>query len=282
MSASLRNTILLILMACTTFSCRTRKKTSQSPDGYNLNAISRQKLPLELDEISGLAYYAKDSSVFAINDEKGWIYKLKKGRPIQRWKFSKGADFEDLVLKDSVFYVLQSNGDINRLTFADDGAVQVQLFHFNAAEPGQNEFEILYFDSSKNKLILICKDCESDKKRSLTTFTFDPATGAYSDSSFSIDVKKIATAMGEEKLKFKPSAAAINPRDGLLYIVSAINEMIVTTDLNGNFKSAYRIDGGVFKQPEGIAFTPSGGMMISNEAADVGVADILYFPYHKK
>ncbi len=88
--------------------------------------------------------------------------------------------------------------------------------------------------------------------------------------------------MGEEKIKFKPSAASINPKDSLLYIISAINKLMVITDVNGKFKNVYRIDESIFKQPEGMTFTPLGGMIISNEAADVGVADILYFPYNKK
>ena len=44
----------------------------------------------------------------------------------------------------------------------------------------------------------------------------------------------------------------------------------------------FKIDESIFKQPEGITFTPSGGMIVSNEAADTGVADILYFAYNKK
>jgi hypothetical protein len=67
-----------------------------------------------------------------------------------------------------------------------------------------------------------------------------------------------------------------------LYIISAINKVLVVTDVNGRFKNAVKIDEGMFKQPEGITFTPQGGMFISNEAADVGVADILYFAYNKK
>ena len=240
------------------------------------------KLPLELDEISGVAYYAGDSSLFAVNDEKGWLYKLKKGKQIQRWYFSKGADFEDVVLLDRIFYVLQSNGNIIRLSFASQNMVAVQQYYFDQQGGGQNEFEILYYDPGKRKLVLICKDCESDKKKSLTTFFFDPYIGKYSDSGFSINVKDIAKAIGEEKMKFKPSAASINPQNGLLYIVSAINKLLVITDTNGNFKNAYRIDAGLFKQPEGITFTPSGGMIISNEAADMGVADILFFSYQKK
>jgi hypothetical protein len=95
-----------------------QKRSSPAPNGYNLRTAYETKLPLELDEISGVAFYAGDSSVFAINDEKGWLYKLKKGQPIKRWKFSGGADFEDVVLLDSLFYVLQSNGNILRLSFA--------------------------------------------------------------------------------------------------------------------------------------------------------------------
>jgi len=56
----------------------------------------------------------------------------------------------------------------------------------------------------------------------------------------------------------------------------------VVTDVNGKFKNVYKIDESIFKQPEGLTFTPSGGMIISNEAANIGLADILYFPYNKR
>ncbi|HRO69795.1 MAG TPA: hypothetical protein PK951_05425 [Chitinophagaceae bacterium] len=129
---------------------------------------------------------------------------------------------------------------------------------------------------------MICKDCDADKKHSLSTFAFDPTTGKYETSPFKVDVTQIAKSLGEEKMKFKPSAASINPKDGMLYIISSINKVLVVTDVNGKLKKAYRIDPAIFKQPEGITFAPSGGMIISNEAADVGVADILFFTYHKR
>jgi len=284
MKSDTKNRIFFFLLFIVSLHCHNDKKSSVvvNPDGYNLKATVQIKLPLELDEISGVAYYPKDSSIFAINDEKGWLYKIKRGREIQRWKFSQGADFEDLVLLDSTFYVLQSNGNIMRLTFGAQNAVEVQQYYFSQSGESKNEFEILYYDEGKKKLILICKDCETDKKKALTTFSFDPVVGSYSDSSFSINVTEIAASVGEQKLRFKPSAASINPKNGLLYIISAINKLLVVTDVNGTFKNAYKIDEGTFKQPEGMAFTPAGGMIISNEAADVGVADILYFSYNKK
>src|SRR5690349_18962842 len=231
MTACLRNTILLLFPVLALSYCTAKKKTYQSPEGYDMGQAAQIKLPLELDEISGVTYYPPDSSLFAINDEKGWLYKLKRGQEIKRWKFSNGADFEDVVLVDSIFYVLQSNGNIMRLSFGNQNTVAVQQYYFPQTGEAENEFEILYFDSTKQKFILICKDCETDKKRTLTTFSFDPFAGKYSDSSFTINVQEIANAMGEEKMKFKPSAAAINPKNGLLYIVSAINKLLVVTDV---------------------------------------------------
>lgn len=254
--------------------------TLQNPDGYDMKKAVQLKLPLELDEISGIAYYPVDSSVFAINDEKGWLYKISNGRGIRHWSFSKGADFEDLVLRDSIFYVLQSNGNIFRLSFNGAQSIGVQQYVFDRGS-GKDEFEILYWDSTRQKLIMMCKDCDADKKKSLTTFSFDPSTGKYEDSPFQVDVQKIAASLGEKKMKFKPSAAAINPKNGLLYIISSINKLLVVNDANGNLIKAYRIDPAIFKQPEGITFAPSGGMIISNEAADVGVADLLFFSYLK-
>ncbi len=283
MNGFLKNIFYLAMPLWVAAGCNngTPKQKLASPEGYNLRSAIQTKLPLELDEISGVAYYPADSSLFAINDEKGWLYKIKKGQPMRRWKFSTGADFEDVVLLDSVFYVLQSNGNILRLSFAVQNTVAVQQFRFPQGAT-KSEFEILYYDPRREKFILMCKDCEADTKKSLTTFSFDPYTGLYSDSSYTVDVKEIAKSMGEEKIKFKPSAASINPKDSLLYIVSAINKVMVVTDANGKFRNVYRIDESIFKQPEGITFTPGGGMIISNEAADVGVADILYFPCNKK
>jgi hypothetical protein len=263
------------LAACDTFK---GKKALPGPKGYDINKPIQIKLPLELDEISGVVYYAKDTSVMAINDEVGWLYKIPLNRPwsIQKWKFSDGADFEDLVLLDSVFYVLVSTGDIIAFKFITADSLYHQVYKFPLG--GGNEFEILYYDDYFKKLILICKDCESDKKKFLSTYAFDPFTHQFTSEAFTIDVKHIAELLKEEKMKFKPSAAAINPVTGELYIISAVNKLIVVADRKGMAKEVYRVHKGLFKQPEGLSFSTNGTLIISNEAADIGVADILVFP----
>jgi len=252
----------------------------KSPPGYDLTKPFLLKLPVELDEISGVAFYARDSSVFAIGDEFGWLYKipLTAGKPIRKWKFSSEGDYEDIVMVDKVFYVLQSNGNITAFTFDEHNQVLAQQQQFPSKG---NEFEILYYDPHKFKLILLCKDCETDKKKALTAYWFDLLHKRFDDSS-SINVTAIANMIGEKKIKFKPSAAAINPVTDELYILSSVNKLLVITDRNGNPKQAFPIDGSLFKQPEGITFTPEGDMIISNEAADRGVANLLFFKYNKK
>jgi hypothetical protein len=253
----------------------------ESPEGYDFSKPWLLKLPIELDEISGIVYYPKDTSVFAINDEFGWLYKIHLAgtHDIRKWKFSDAGDYEDLVMIDSIFYALGSNGNIESFTFGDSNKVYVHDAQFPTKG---NEFEILYYDSVSRKLSLICKDCDVDKKKSLTRYFFDPVTKSYPDSTTSIDVNKIAIMLGEKNLKFKPSAAAINPVTGELFIVSAVNDLLVIADQHGIPKISYHIDGKLFKQPEGIAFTPEGDLLISNEAADKGVANILLFKYNKK
>jgi uncharacterized protein YjiK len=252
----------------------------KSPDGYDLNKPFLIKLPVELDEISGVAFYAKDTSVFAVGDEFGWLYKipLTGSRPIRKWKFSTEGDYEDLVMVDKVFYVLQSNGNITAFRFDDHNKILRQEEDFPSSG---NEFEILYYDPHLFKLTMICKDCESDKKKALTAFYFNLLNKRFDDSS-SINVTAIANMIGEKKIKFKPSAAAINPVTDELYILSSINKLLVITDRQGNPKQAFPINEGLFKQPEGITFTPAGDMIISNESAKSGVANLLFFKYNKK
>lgn len=252
----------------------------ESPTGYNLNQPSVLKLPSSLDEISGIVYYPKDKSVLAINDEVGWLYKiyLKEDPDIQKWKYSNGADFEDLVLVDSVFYVLESNGNIIRFKFIRPDSVDRKEFIFPAT--ARSEFEILYHYPQKKQLIMLCKDCEVDDKNSLTAFAFNLDSLAYASApAYVMDIRKIEDLLDEKKLKFKPSAAAIHPLTNELYIISSINKVLVVADLKGIPKKVYKINPKLYKQPEGLTFTSKGDLIISNESADIGAANILFFKY---
>jgi uncharacterized protein YjiK len=267
---------LLILFG--TQSCESQKsKTLATPSQYDLNNPMEFKLPQALNEISGLAYYPKDSSVFAIIDEDGLLFKifLNGSGTIKKWKFDKKHDFEDIVLHDSTFYVLISNGDIETLKF-DGGSIISNKSKLEDASKKTNEFESLYYDDSLG-VVMMCKDCEDDKKKTITAWGYSPDSMAYNSDLFSIEAEQIAKKLKEKKLHFKPSAAAINPITNELYILSSVNKLLVIADRRGMVKEVYPLNPVIYKQAEGMTFTPWGDLLISNEAGESGNANILIF-----
>ena len=238
---------------------------------YDLDNPSILKLNDALLEISGISFYPKDSSVFAISDENGYIFKihLNKNFVTEKWKFDKKRDYEDLFYKDSTFYVLESNGNIHTLNFSPQGdTIYTRKSIFPAIGKNKNDFESLYYDEERKCFIMLCKDCEGDKKNALTAWSYNPENGIYTPTSFKLNVDLIAKQIGVEKLKFKPSAATINPVTHEVWILSAINQLLVVADSNGVYKEAFTLNPAIFTQPEGISFTPSGDLIISNEAGD--------------
>jgi len=269
--------VLLVLFAA----CRNNSDLPSPPE-YNLDRPTTIKLPAYLDEISGIAYYPKDKNVFAICDDKSWLYKvfLSGGMNIEKWKIGDKGDFEDIVLADSTFYVLQSKGRILSLQFFSPDSVTVK--EYELPMQGKNEFEILYIDKEKNRLIMLCKDCEADDNNALSAWAFDLGTLTFSPGPvYVIDVRRIEDLMQEKKVKFKPSAAAIHPVTGQLFIISSINKVLVIADKNGVPEKVYKINPDLYKQPEGLTFSPEGHLIISNESANSGAANILVFKYNK-
>ena len=256
--------------------------TFPSPPGYNLNKPIVSKLPPMLDEISGILYYPKDKSVFAIHDERGWLYKIHTGktRKIEKWKYATGADFEDIVLIDSMFFAIKSNGSMVAFSFKSPDSPIVKSFKLPPND--KREFETLYYDSVRKELLMVCKDCESDKKNMTSVFAFDYQQLKYRDSPvFHIDAREIEKALGDKIPKFKPSAGAINPRTGDLFLVSAVNKVLVVIGNDNKVKDVFQLNPKLFKQPEGLTFTPGGDLLISNESADIGPATILLFKYQE-
>jgi uncharacterized protein YjiK len=261
------------------YGCNGLKRKKQYPDTpmYNLTRPALIELPELLDEISGIAYYPKDTSVFAIIDEEATLFKIPLNKPseIRMWPFGKNNDYEDLILKDSTFYILASNGNIEVLTFSGNVA-QVEKRKFKDHYNGAVEFESLWDDSVNNQLVLLCKDCEPDGKKTVSSFVYRYADSLPSFQPYAVwNTLPVAEKIGKDKIHLKASAAAINPITHDLYIISAIHHILVIASSSGDIKEVYRLDPALYKQPEGISFTPAGDMIIANERAETGFANLL-------
>lgn len=267
--------------------CTTNKNKVTLPcKYYDLNNPKILTLSDALSEISGICYYPKDSSVFAISDETGDLYKihLTKKFLIEKWAFNKKHDYEDVFLQDGSFYVLRSDGSVEVLNFTNNGdTIFNRKCKFPFRDKKKNEFESMYYDANYKGLIVLCKDCDEDKKSKVSAWNFNPENDTYKPATFSIDVKPIAEKTGIDKLKLKPSAAAINPITKDVWVLASENQLLVVTDREGNPKDVFTLNPLIFTQPEGITFTPWGDLLISNEAGDkYGTATLLFFKPKKR
>lgn len=275
-----RNTLIIssfLLSFTFLFSCSAQpdKVHFKGTDTYDFADPKIVYLPSLLDEISGVSYYAKDTSVFAIVDEDGLLYKISLKNPdkIKEWRYDKARDFEDVVLKDSVFYVLVSNGDIDIVSFIGD-KINTEKMKFPGASKKNNEFESLYYDAAKDKMIEMCKQCEDDEKKRISSFSLDRERDTV-DSFAVTENTQILKLLGEKKEHVKPSAAAINPVTKDLYVLCSVNKFIYIQAPDGTIKNVIRLNPKIYKQPEGITFTPDGDMIISNERFNEGSATLL-------
>ncbi|MEO6220397.1 MAG: SdiA-regulated domain-containing protein [Ginsengibacter sp.] len=270
-----RNVLIIFFLLCNLpvfLGCRTNQNTISLPSfEYDLKTPAKLVLVDALAEISGISFYPADSSIFAISDESGYLYKihLNKRFLTEQWGFGKKRDYEDVIQYGSAFYILESNGNIETLNFGEDGdTIYLRRTIFPGDNNKLNEFESIYYDDQYKGFVMICKDCEDDTYDFTSAYMYDPVTDKFSKPIFKIDLNPIAKKIGIETLKFRPSAAAINPLTNDVWILSSTNQLIVVIDRKGNMKDVYTIDPGLFNQPEGISFTPWGDLLIANEAGD--------------
>ena len=73
----------------------------------------------------------------------------------------------------------------------------------------------------------------------------------------------------------------MNPLTNEVFIVSSVNKTLVITDSSGLIKNVYALNPSLYKQPEGLAFTPAGDLLISNEANENGYGNILILKLKK-
>jgi len=248
--------------------------------GYDfLKPDDKMELGKHLHEISGMSWMKDQDMILAENDEKGDIflvdYKNKKD-DFKKIKFGGKGDYEDIVHTKEADYLLVSPGSLVEVIIKDSTVVSSNEYDLGLKN---SEFETLYQDADDHSLILLCKQCDHEKDKVRNAYRFDLTTHKFSpDPVFTIDMGTIRQMLKDEQAEFKPSAAAINPVTGKLFIVASVGKLLVIADKKGNVEQVFRLDPELFNQPEGMTFAPNGDLYISNEGGE-GIATILKFTY---
>ena len=283
-SYNIRNTkktlsiITIVLATICFYSCKGLRGKSFVPNipGYNEAGRDVRILDDALLEISGI-FYERDERMAAINDEDGKIFLLNtKSGVVDKFKYDKKRDYEDIVRVGDFYYVLESNGNLHQVDINKQEGVNEFNFHVH----GKVEFESLYYDQSAQKLVLVTKDHRIERNVILA-YSFDLATQSFSNEPyFSISMRDIKAAVKNDAAECKPSAAAIHPITKKLFVIASVGKVLLQCTGTGKVERAYDLNPDHFPQPEGITFAPNGDMYISNEGAH-GKATLIKFPYYK-
>lgn len=267
----------------------------ESPD-------ARYKLPAYLEEISGLSYYGK-GKIACVQDEKAniYIWNLEQEKISKKYDFGSDGDYEDIAVVDKTAYILRSDGDIYRIKNFKKKDRKVKKFKTPLKE--KNDSEGMAYDPLSNTLLIACKGSPSIDKDKLyegykAIYKFDLEEDELGKEPFIlVDLNKLDSYIDrnvfnrlsvkvakklrliESETSFQPSGLAIHPISGEIYIISSVGKLLIVLNRWGKVQDVKELDEKLFRQPEGICFSPTGDMYISNEGQG-GKGYILKFKIH--
>ncbi len=274
---------IFLLIIAFLYACEPKKqKQDENTDSvfqninlpYDFEKPSEQyDLPKKLKEISGLSYY-KNNQLACVNDEEGkvFIYDLTKKEVAEKIPFGKDGDYEGIEVVGNEVFILKSNGKIN--SFKVGEAYERTI---DCTDPDVIEYEGLGYDPKSKRLLLAAKERVKDKddKKMIYAYDFDRKVLF---KNIAIPQEQITDkANGKD---FRPSGIAVNPLTGQVFILASDGKKLLVLSEDGKKEALISLDPNIFKQPEGICFSPEGTLYISSEGKD-GDGYILAFGLSK-
>jgi uncharacterized protein YjiK len=267
----MKNLLILLLGTLFLYACEPKKQKQDEntetkfqpiPIPYHLEMEGeRYDLPKKLKEISGLSYY-KNNQLACVNDEDGkvFIYDLTKKEVVEKIPFGKDGDYEGIEVVGNEVFILKSNGKINSFKIGE--AYERTI---DCTDPDVIEYEGLGYDPKNKRLLLAAKERVKDKddKKMIYAYDFDRKVLF---KNIAIPQEQITDeANGKD---FRPSGIAVNPLTGQYFILASDGKKLLVLSENGQKEALISLDPKVFKQPEGICFSPDGTLFIASEGKD--------------
>jgi len=242
---------------------------------YDLdNPDKKYSLPEYLAEISGLSYY-NEEMILCVQDEKAEIYVFNTDnmKIDDKYKFGKQGDYEDIAVIGQTAYLIRSDGHIFEVENFDSENRKVT--DHNTPLSAKNNTEGLTYDKISNSLLIACKGSPSIEKAN----PYKGYKAIYRFDLMEMKLHKKPQLIRTEK-SYEPAGLAIHPVSDEIYLISGTGKVLIIMDRNGNVLDVHHLNSRIFKQPEGICFSPSGDLFISNEGRG-GKANILRFNLRK-
>ncbi len=255
-----------------------------------------------LKEISGLSMTADGQHIAAVNDEEGKIFILDKmtGEVLNEYNFWDDGDYEGIELVGNDCWIVKSSGTLYQVK--NYASKDFQVNKFKSFLNKENDIEGLAYDPTTHSLLIGCKGkaYEAEDKpneKAIYSFSLDDLMMA-NKPSFLLTLPDIRLYLehvtGEEHLetlqeifseedsemKFSPSAIAVHPLTGEIYVTSSKGKLLLVLDRQGQIVHLEKLNKSLHTQPEGICFDIDGTMFIANEGKE-GKAKIYKFRYRQ-
>jgi uncharacterized protein YjiK len=253
-----------------------KDKLASSPSEVTI--VKQWDLPKELNEVSGIAYI--DASRFAcVQDEDGIIfhYNTAEEKIEKKFPFAGAGDYEGITLVGNTAYVVRADGmlfEVINYTSAKP-AVTTYKTPFTAS----HNIEGLTYQKKHNRLLLAVKDEDLSGSNQKGVYAFDlSAKKLNTHPVYVVATNHTFLTGGKKKKEVRPSAIAIHPNTGHLYVVDGPQARLLMLDESGKLIKVIEL-GSDFAKPEGITFDQSGRMFISNEREKKTAANIMEVTY---
>ncbi|HEX9950479.1 MAG TPA: SdiA-regulated domain-containing protein [Rubricoccaceae bacterium] len=231
---------------------------------YDFEAPAAQMRLVEaLREVSGIAFLP-DGRIAAVQDEAGILYMLDAatGAVVDERPFAGPGDYEDVEHAAGAVWVLGADGTLYEIP--DDGSAPHE---HDTPLKKKCDAEGLALDVSQDRLLIACKEdpgegLSEDEVKAVYAFTLETRT------LNAAPVLLLPRTVLDEAEHFKPSALAVHPQTGEIYILSSVRNAIAVVSPAGEVTSVTELPEALNAQPEGLAFTADGTLYIANEGGN--------------
>jgi len=246
------------------------KKDKNQQDEPGENVVIRQKwdMPEVLKEISALTYIDQDR-FGCVQDEIGkiFIYNTASKQVEKEIPFAGTGDYEGLAIVNQTAYVLRADGQIFEVKNYNSGKPQTVMHKTHLTV--KHDTEGMCYDAKNKRLLVAVKGSEGSGANYKGIYSFDLTTFKMAkEPAYKINFdhpvfEKVKAKKAEAVIA--PSAIAIHPHSGDIYITEGTKPKLLIMDKDGNIKDLKKLSKSDFNQPEGIIFTPDARMYVSNE-----------------
>ncbi|MDX1667015.1 MAG: SdiA-regulated domain-containing protein [Saprospiraceae bacterium] len=255
---------------------------------YDVDRPDREiELPDELEEISGLSMSPMGEHILGVQDEEGIVFYIdpENGKIRREIEFWKDGDYEGIEAVGEAVFVVKSSGTLYQIRRI--GQPDQRVDKFNYFLDSDYDVEGLGWDSLENRLLIACKAKAGEgeeyrMKKAIYSFNLETLV-IEEQPAFLISLQDVHDYLStspairrleklweffqpnESEFTFAPSALAVHPFTGEIYIASNAGKLILILGRDGKIRHIEKLDKDIHPQPEGLCFDRKGNLYIANE-----------------